>query len=264
MSKADYRYMDLVSDILLWGKSSKDRTGTGTLRLFGPQMEFDLSDGSLPVLTTKKIHLKSIIHELLWMISGSTNIKYLQENGVRIWNEWADENGDLGPVYGDQWRNFNGVDQLTNVVEQIKTNPNSRRHIVTAWDPEDVPNMALPPCHCFFQFFVWEDELSCKIYQRSADVGLGVPFNIVQYSLLTRMVAQVTGLKASKLIWSGGDVHIYTNHIDALKRQLDRVPRATPKLNLKDRGQDLFNFEYSDFEVVGYDPHPKIKMKVAV
>jgi thymidylate synthase len=262
------QYLDLVQRVLDEGVDRPDRTGTGTRAVFGHQMRFDLRDG-FPVLTTKKLHLKSIIHELLWFLSGSTNIAYLQEHGVRIWNEWADDNGDLGPVYGHQWRSWptadgSTIDQIANLVEQIRSNPDSRRLIVSAWNPADVPNMALPPCHCLFQFHVADGRLSCQLYQRSCDVGLGVPFNIASYSLLTMMIAQVTGLQPGDFVWTGGDVHIYHNHVDPLREQLTRQPRELPRMMIEDRGQDIFSFRYDDFKLVGYRPHPTIRMEIAV
>lgn len=262
------QYLDLVQRVLDEGVDRDDRTGTGTRAVFGHQMRFDLRDG-FPVLTTKKLHLKSIIHELLWFLSGSTNIAYLQEHGVRIWNEWADDNGNLGPVYGHQWRSWptadgGTIDQIAHLVEQIRSNPDSRRLIVSAWNPADVPNMALPPCHCLFQFHVADGRLSCQLYQRSCDVGLGVPFNIASYSLLTMMIAQVTGLQPGDFVWTGGDVHIYHNHVDPLREQLTRQPRELPRMMIEDRGQDIFSFRYDDFKLVGYRPHPTIRMEIAV
>jgi thymidylate synthase len=262
------QYLDLVQRVLDEGVDRDDRTGTGTRAVFGHQMRFDLRDG-FPVLTTKKLHLKSIIHELLWFLSGSTNIAYLQEHGVRIWNEWADDNGDLGPVYGHQWRSWptadgSTIDQIANLVEQIRSNPDSRRLIVSAWNPADVPNMALPPCHCLFQFHVADGRLSCQLYQRSCDVGLGVPFNVASYSLLTMMLAQVTGLQPGDFVWTGGDVHIYHNHVDPLREQLTREPRELPRMMIEDRRQDIFHFRYDDFKLVGYRPHPTIRMEIAV
>lgn len=262
------QYHDLLEHILKNGTQKGDRTGTGTISTFGYQMRFDLSEG-FPVLTTKKLHLKSIIHELLWFIAGDTNIKYLKDNGVRIWDEWADENGDLGPVYGYQWRSWpnpNGgtVDQLKLLVEQIKNNPNSRRHIISAWNPADVPNMALPPCHCLFQFYVAEGKLSCQLYQRSADTFLGVPFNIASYALLTLMMAQVCDLEPGEFIHSFGDVHLYNNHIEQTKEQLSREPKELPTMKINPEVKDLFQFKFEDFELINYHPHPHIKASVSV
>jgi thymidylate synthase len=262
------QYLDLVQRVLDEGVDRDDRTGTGTRAVFGHQMRFDLADG-FPCLTTKKLHLKSIIHELLWFLAGDTNIGYLQEHGVRIWNEWADENGDLGPVYGHQWRSWptadgGAIDQIQTVLDLIRDSPDSRRMVVSAWNPADVPHMALPPCHCLFQFQVTAGRLSCQLYQRSCDVGLGVPFNIASYSLLTMMVAQVTGLTPGDFVWTGGDVHVYHNHVEPLREQLTREPRALPRMEIADRGQDLFSFRFEDFQLVGYDPHPTIRMAIAV
>jgi thymidylate synthase len=245
-----------------------DRTGTGTLSVFGHQMRFDLAQG-FPLVTTKKMHLKSIVHELLWFLAGGTNVKYLNDHGVTIWNEWADENGDLGPVYGRQWRSWptrdgGAIDQISKVVETIRRNPDSRRLIVTAWNPEDIDKMALPPCHCLFQFDVARGRLSCQLYQRSADVFLGVPFNIASYALLTLMVAQVTGLKPGDFVHSFGDVHLYRNHIEQARLQLSRPPRTLPTMRLNPEVKDLFAFRYEDFVLEGYDPHPHIKAQVAV
>jgi thymidylate synthase len=231
-------------------------------------MRFSMEEG-FPLLTTKKLHLKSIIHELLWFLSGDTNIGYLKENGVRIWDEWADENGDLGPVYGSQWRSWptadgGTIDQITNLLDLIQTNPDSRRMVVSAWNPAEIEHMALPPCHCLFQFQVTDRRLNCQLYQRSCDVGLGVPFNIASYSLLTMMIAQVTGLTPGDFVWTGGDVHIYHNHIDPLREQLSREPRELPRMMIEDRGQDLFGFGFDDFKLVGYRPHPTIRMAIAV
>lgn len=261
-------YLDLLSHVMENGVDRGDRTGTGTRGVFGYQMRFDLEKG-FPLITTKKLHLRSIIHELLWFLMGETNIKYLQDNKVRIWDEWADENGDLGPVYGSQWRSWpvpNGesIDQITNLIEGIKNNPNSRRHIVTAWNPAEVDNMALPPCHCLFQFFVADGKLSCQLYQRSADIFLGVPFNIASYSLLTHMVAQVTGLKVGEFVHSFGDAHIYHNHFDQVRLQLTRAPRPLPKLIMNEERTSIFDFAYEDFAFEGYDPHPTIKAPIAV
>lgn len=262
------QYLDLLSDILDNGTVKSDRTGTGTISVFGRQMRFDLSQG-FPLLTTKKLHLKSIIHELLWFLSGDTNIKYLQDNGVRIWNEWADENGDLGPVYGYQWRSWPGhngetIDQIADVVRQIRQTPDSRRMIVTAWNPADVPQMALPPCHAFFQFYVADGRLSLQLYQRSADTFLGVPFNIASYALLLMMMAQVTGLKPGEFIHTLGDTHLYLNHLDQARLQLTRSPRPLPKMELNPDVKSIFDFKYSDFTLSDYDPHPHIAATVSV
>lgn len=271
------QYHSLLRHVLEHGTRKHDRTGTGTLSCFGYQMRFDLSQG-FPLVTTKKLHTKSIFHELLWFLKGDTNISYLKENGVSIWDEWADEKGNLGPVYGHQWRKFGerdvtvdgktvkieGVDQIAEVVEAIKKNPDSRRLIVSAWNPLDVPRMALPPCHSLFQFYVANGELSCQLYQRSADIFLGVPFNIASYALLTEMVAKVTGLRAKDFVHSFGDVHLYLNHVEQAQLQLSREPRPLPKLNIKSETNDLFAINYDDLEVVGYDPHPAIKAPVAV
>jgi len=264
------KYKQLLVEILAHGTEKSDRTGTGTLSIFGPQMRFDLSEG-FPLVTTKRVHLKSVIHELLWMLSGETNIKYLTDNGVTIWDEWADENGDLGPVYGHQWRNWRSsrhdagfVDQIGTIMRQLKTDPDSRRIIVSAWNVSDLPSMALAPCHCLFQFYVADGKLSCKLYQRSADVFLGVPFNIASYALLTHMIAQQTGLEPGHFIWSGGDTHLYLNHIDQAELQLQRQPKPLPTLVIKRQPESIFDYRYEDFEVVGYDPHPAIKAAVAV
>ena len=261
-------YHDLLQRILDHGVRKHDRTGTGTLSCFGHQMRFDLADG-FPLVTTKKLHVKSIIHELLWFLAGDTNVKYLRDNGVRIWDEWADAQGDLGPVYGYQWRSWHTpdgrvIDQIANVVEQIKRNPDSRRLIVTAWNPADVDRMALPPCHTMFQFYVAEGRLSCQLYQRSADVFLGVPFNIASYALLTLMVAQVCGLKPGEFVHSFGDVHLYTNHLEQARLQLSREPRALPRMELAPDVTDLFAFRFEHFTLKDYDPHPHIKAEVAV
>lgn len=250
------------------GVVRKDRTGVGTKSVFGHQMRFDLSEG-FPLLTTKKVHLRSIIHELLWFISGDTNIGYLHDNKVSIWDEWADENGDLGPVYGKQWRSWQtpdgrSIDQLSQVIETIRNNPDSRRMIVCAWNPSDVDKMALPPCHCFFQFYVAEGRLSCQLYQRSADTFLGVPFNIASYALLTMMIAQVCGLQPGEFIHTTGDTHIYLNHFDQVREQLSREPRPLPVMKLNPEIKSIFDFKYEDFELVGYDPWPAIKAPVAV
>jgi len=262
------QYLELLDNILESGTKKTDRTGTGTISLFGYQMRFDLGQG-FPLLTTKKVHLKSIIHELLWFLKGETNIKYLTDNGVSIWNEWADENGDLGPVYGSQWRSWpaaNGhkVDQISQVVESLKSNPDSRRHLVCAWNVGEIENMALPPCHILFQFYVANGKLSCQLYQRSADVFLGVPFNIASYALLTMMMAQVTGLKPGDFVHTFGDVHIYSNHVEQVKLQLTREPRKLPTMVLNPDVKSIFDFKYDDFSLEGYDPHPHIKGKVAV
>ncbi|MGN0903159.1 MAG: thymidylate synthase [Succinivibrio sp.] len=261
-------YLDLLKKIMDEGTDRMDRTGTGTRSIFGTQMRFNLDDG-FPLLTTKKVHLKSIIYELLWFISGSTNIRYLQENGVRIWNEWADENGELGPVYGKQWRDFETpdgrhIDQLSNAIETIKNHPESRRNIVCAWNPSDVDKMALPPCHTLYQFYVADGKLSCQLYQRSADMFLGVPFNIASYSLLTMMIAKECDLKPGTFVWSGGDTHIYMNHFDQVNLQLSRTPRALPKMNIKRKAPSIFDYQYEDFELEGYDPYPAIKGVVSV
>src|SRR5215471_10617123 len=262
-------YHDLLERILADGAEKHDRTGTGTLSVFGHQMRFDLTQ-RFPLTTTKKLHLKSIVHELLWFLAGDTNVKYLNEHGVTIWNKWADkETGELGPIYGRQWRSWPApggevIDQIANVVSDIRSNPDSRRLIVTAWNPADIKNMALPPCHCLFQFYVADGRLSCQLYQRSADVFLGVPFNIASYALLTLMVAQVTGLKAGELVHTVGDAHLYLNHLEQARLQLSRVPRPLPKMTLNPSVRDLFAFRYEDFSLEGYDPHPHIKAKVAV
>jgi thymidylate synthase len=261
------QYLALLADILENGVQRGDRTGTGTLGVFGRQIRFDLSKG-FPVLTTKKLHLRSIIIELLWFLKGETNIAYLKDNGVRIWDEWADENGELGPVYGKQWRSWaapNGqsIDQIVNLVEGLKTNPNSRRHIVSAWNPADVEDMALPPCHCLFQFFVADGKLSCQLYQRSADVFLGVPFNIASYALLTLMVAKVVGLEPGEFVHTFGDAHLYLNHLDQAREQLTREPKPFPTMKIADK-TDLFGFEYEDFTLEGYEAHPHIKAAVSV
>ena len=262
------QYLDLVRHVLENGVAKEDRTGTGTLAVFGYQMRFDLAEG-FPCLTTKKLHLRSIIHELLWFLQGDTNVAYLRQHGVSIWDEWADEQGELGPVYGKQWRAWakadgQSVDQLQQVVDLIRRNPNSRRLVVSAWNVGEIERMALPPCHCLFQFFAAQGRLSCQLYQRSCDVGLGVPFNIASYSLLTLMVARVCGLEPGEFVWTGGDVHIYRNHIDALQQQLGRQPRTLPRMEITDRSQGLFDFCYEDFSLVGYDPHPSIPMPIAV
>lgn len=262
------QYLDLLRHIRENGVMKEDRTGTGTQSVFGYQMRFNLQDG-FPLLTTKKVHLKSIIHELLWFISGDTNIGYLRENGVTIWDEWADEHGNLGPVYGHQWRSWscpNGkaIDQLSEVINLIQHNPNSRRMLVTAWNPAEVDQMALPPCHCLFQFYVAGGKLSCQLYQRSADVFLGVPFNIASYALLTMMIAQVCGLEPGEFIHTTGDTHIYKNHFDQVALQLSREPRKLPTMKLNPDVKSIFNFKYEDFTLEGYDPWPAIKAPVAV
>lgn len=261
------QYLNLLADILESGVQRGDRTGTGTLGVFGRQIRFDLAKG-FPVLTTKKLHLRSIIIELLWFLKGDTNIAYLKDNGVRIWDEWADENGDLGPVYGKQWRSWatpdgRVIDQISALVENLKTNPNSRRHIVTAWNPADVDDMALPPCHCLFQFFVADGKLSCQLYQRSADVFLGVPFNIASYALLTLMVAKVVGLQPGEFVHTFGDAHLYLNHLDQAREQLTREPFDFATMKIADK-RDLFGFEYEDFALEGYQAHPHIKAEVSV
>ena len=272
------QYHDLLNHVLAHGVQKGDRTGTGTLSVFGYQMRFNLSEG-FPMVTTKKLHLKSIVYELLWFLKGDTNIGYLQENGVRIWNEWADSNGDLGPVYGKQWRNWNGeeIDQIKEVIQSIKENPNSRRMIVSAWNPSVLPDpktsfeenvakgkAALPPCHAFFQFYVAEGKLSCQLYQRSADIFLGVPFNIASYALLTMMMAQVCGLEAGDFIHTFGDAHIYNNHMEQIELQLSRTPKDLPKMTLNPEIKDIFDFDFEDFTLENYDPHPHIKGAVAI
>ena len=262
------QYLNLLNRILTEGTQKGDRTGTGTLSIFGHQMRFDLRDG-FPLLTTKKLHLKSIIYELLWFLRGDTNVHYLQEHGVSIWNEWADENGELGPVYGHQWRSWpdykgGTIDQIKNVVDMIKHNPDSRRMLVTAWNPAEVDDMALPPCHCLFQFYVADGRLSLQLYQRSADSFLGVPFNIASYALLLQMIAQVTGLEAGEFIHTTGDTHLYLNHLEQAKLQLTREPRPLPKMKINPDVKDIFDFKYEDFELIGYDPLPHIPGVVAV
>jgi thymidylate synthase len=262
------QYLDLMRLVRDHGVRKTDRTGTGTLSVFGHQMRFDLADG-FPLVTTKKVHLKSVIHELLWFLAGDTNTAYLKQNGVGIWDEWADENGDLGPVYGKQWRSWEApdgslIDQITEIVETLKTNPDSRRMIVSAWNPADVPEMALAPCHCLFQFYVADGRLSCQLYQRSADVFLGVPFNIASYALLTMMMAQVTGLKPGEFVHTFGDAHLYLNHLAQADEQLKRAPRALPRMEINPDVKSIFKFTYEDFKLVGYDPHPHIKADVAV
>lgn len=272
------QYKDLLQQIVDQGAGKDDRTGTGTISMFGHQMRFDLSKG-FPLVTTKKVHLKSIIHELLWFLKGDTNITYLQQNGVKIWDEWADENGDLGPVYGYQWRNWNGegIDQIKQAIHTLKTNPTSRRIMVTAWNPSVMPDTtlsfsenvangkaALPPCHSFFQFYVNNGKLSCQLYQRSADVFLGVPFNIASYALLTMMVAQVCELELGDFVHTFGDVHIYNNHMEQVKTQLEREPKALPTMVINPKVKDIFDFTYEDFTLEGYDPHPGIKAEVSI
>tara|TARA_B100001175_G_scaffold285092_1_gene265938 strand:+ start:390 stop:1214 length:825 start_codon:yes stop_codon:yes gene_type:complete len=272
------QYLDLVKHVLEKGELKEDRTGTGTKSVFGYQMRFDLSEG-FPMVTTKKLHLKSIIYELLWFLKGDTNIKYLKDNGVNIWNAWADLNGDLGPVYGFQWRNWNndGIDQISNLINDLKNNPSSRRHLISAWNPSVLPDTsksfeinvangkaALPPCHAFFQFHVINGKLSCQLYQRSADIFLGVPFNIASYSLLTLMIAQVCNLRAGDFIHTFGDAHIYTNHFEQMKLQLSREPRKLPIIKIKKEVKNIFDFKFEDFILENYDPHPHIKGKVAV
>jgi thymidylate synthase len=271
-------YLDLLHHVIQNGTQKGDRTGTGTISVFGYQMRFDLSEG-FPLMTTKKLHLKSIIHELLWFLKGETNIKYLQENGVKIWDDWADSNGDLGPVYGSQWRNWNGegIDQIAELIDTIKTNPNSRRMLVSAWNPSVLPDTsisfaanvangkaALPPCHAFFQFYVADGKLSCQMYQRSCDIFLGVPFNIASYALLTLMIAQVTGLKPGDFVHVLGDAHIYNNHLDQVQLQLTREPRPLPQMKINPDVTDIFDFKFEDFELTGYEPHPHISGKISV
>jgi thymidylate synthase len=262
------QYLDLMERILSRGVEKRDRTGTGTLSVFGHQMRFDLN-GGFPLVTTKKLHVKSIIYELLWFLRGDTNVKYLNEHGVSIWDEWADERGDLGPVYGQQWRSWPAadgktIDQMAGVVAAIRRNPDSRRLIVSAWNPAEVDKMALPPCHCLFQFYVADGRLSCQLYQRSADVFIGVPFNIASYALLTLMVAQVTELEPGEFVHTFGDAHLYLNHLDQARLQLTRTPRRLPTMRLNPAVKDLFGFRYEDFALEGYEPHPHIKAKVAV
>lgn len=262
------QYLDLMQHVLTHGHQKSDRTGTGTRSVFGWQMRFNLADG-FPVLTTKKLHLRSIIHELLWFLQGDTNIKYLQDNGVRIWDEWADENGNLGPVYGHQWRHWSTadgreIDQIVQLVEGLKKNPDSRRHLVSAWNPGDVDRMALPPCHALFQFYVADGRLSCQLYQRSADIFLGVPFNIASYALLTLMLAQVCDLKPGDFVHTLGDAHLYSNHLEQAQLQLSRETRALPTLRINPEVKDLFAFRFEDFSLEGYDPHPHIPAPVAV
>lgn len=261
-------YLDLMRHVFEHGATKSDRTGTGTRSVFGWQMRFDLGAG-FPLLTTKKLHLRSIVHELLWFLQGDTNIRYLKENGVRIWDEWADANGDLGPVYGHQWRHWKTpdgreIDQITQLIDGLKKNPDSRRHIVTAWNPSDVDRMALPPCHALFQFYVADGRLSCQLYQRSADIFLGVPFNIASYALLTMMVAQVCGYRPGDFVHTFGDAHLYSNHFDQVQLQLAREPRALPTMSINPEVKDIFAFRFEDFTLEGYDPHPHIAAPVAV
>ncbi|MEO0008473.1 MAG: hypothetical protein RJA20_2669 [Bacteroidota bacterium] len=261
-------YHDLLRHILEHGTRKSDRTGTGTISVFGYQMRFNLQEG-FPLLTTKKVHLKSVIHELLWFLQGDTNIRYLKENGVSIWDEWADDNGNLGPVYGKQWRSWAApdgrfIDQITEVTETLKKNPDSRRIIVSAWNPADLPDMALAPCHCLFQFYVADGKLSCQLYQRSADVFLGVPFNIASYALLTLMLAQVCDLQPGDFVWTGGDTHLYVNHLEQVELQLSRTCRKLPEMKINPGVKDIFSFQYDDFELTGYDPWPGIKAPVAI
>jgi thymidylate synthase len=262
------QYLDLLRQILTTGTVKTDRTGTGTMSIFGPQMRFNLADG-FPLVTTKKVHLKSIIYELLWFLQGDTNVAYLKEHGVKIWDEWADENGELGPVYGYQWRSWpdghgGHIDQISQIIQQLKTQPDSRRMVVSAWNVADLPAMKLPACHALFQFYVANGKLSCQLYQRSADVFLGVPFNIASYALLTLMVAQVTGLQPGEFIWTGGDTHIYSNHIEQANLQLTREPRPLPQMRINPAVTDIFGFKYEDFQLENYEPWPAIKAPVAV
>ncbi|EDL66003.1 thymidylate synthase [Bacillus sp. SG-1] len=262
------QYLELCKHVLENGTEKGDRTGTGTISTFGYQMRFDLSEG-FPMLTTKKLHLKSIIHELLWFLNGDTNVKYLQDNGVRIWNDWADETGDLGPVYGKQWRSWEGaggetIDQISELIENIKKNPDSRRLIVNAWNVGEIDKMALPPCHCLFQFYVADGKLSCQLYQRSADVFLGVPFNIASYALLTMMIANVCDLEPGEFVHTFGDVHIYQNHMEQVKLQLTREPRSLPSIRINKDVKDIFSYSFEDFTLEDYDPHPHIKGVVSV
>ncbi len=262
------QYLDFMRHVQQHGTPKTDRTGTGTLSVFGYQMRFDLAAG-FPMLTTKKLHIKSIIHELIWFLAGSTNIAYLKENGVSIWDEWADDNGELGPIYGYQWRNWptpdgRHIDQILQVLQQIKTTPDSRRMIVSAWNVADIEQMKLPPCHAFFQFYVADGKLSCQLYQRSADIFLGVPFNIASYALLTEMMAQQAGLQVGEFIWTGGDCHLYANHLEQVALQLSRVPLPLPRLHIKRQPESLFDYKYEDFEILDYQHHPHIKAPVAV
>lgn len=262
------QYLDFMRHVKEHGAVKTDRTGTGTLSVFGYQMRFDLQQG-FPLLTTKKVHLKSIIHELIWFLQGSTNIAYLKENGVSIWDEWADADGNLGPIYGYQWRSWpipggGHIDQIAQVLDQIRNTPDSRRMIVSSWNVADVPNMALPPCHAFFQFYVADGKLSCQLYQRSADIFLGVPFNIASYAILTHMMAQQAGLEVGEFIWTGGDCHLYSNHLEQVDLQLSRTPKAPPRLRIRRKPDSLFDYRYEDFELEGYDPDPAIRAPVAV
>ena len=264
----EQQYLDLIKHILTNGEQKGDRTGTGTKSVFGYQMRFDLSK-EFPLLTTKKVHWKSVVHELLWFIAGDTNVKYLQDNGVRIWNEWADEDGNLGPVYGHQWRSWETIDghvidQLSDVIEQIKTNPDSRRLLVNAWNVGDIDKMALPPCHMMFQFYVSNGKLSCQLYQRSADVFLGVPFNIASYALLTIMIAHITNFEPGEFIHTFGDAHVYENHYDQVNEQVARVPKPLPQISINRKVESIFDFKFEDFDLINYDPHPIIKGKVSV
>ncbi|VVE73507.1 thymidylate synthase [Pandoraea anapnoica] len=262
------QYLDFMRHVLEHGTDKTDRTGTGTRSVFGYQMRFDLQEG-FPLVTTKKVHIKSIVHELLWFLQGSTNVRYLQENGVSIWNEWADAEGELGPVYGAQWRSWptpdgGHIDQITQIVDQIRSTPDSRRLIVSAWNVGEIPRMALPPCHAFFQFYVADGKLSCQLYQRSADIFLGVPFNIASYALLTHMVAQQTGLDVGDFIWTGGDCHLYNNHLEQVQTQLAREPFPLPKLEIARKPDSIFDYKFEDFHITGYEAHPHIKAPVAV
>lgn len=262
------QYLDLMKDILDHGSRKTDRTGTGTISVFGRQLRFDLSEG-FPLITTKKLHLRSIIYELLWFLKGATNIQYLKDNGVSIWDEWADEHGELGPVYGHQWRSWpapdgRSIDQISQVINQIKQKPDSRRHIVTAWNPAEVDKMALPPCHALFQFYVADGKLSCQLYQRSADYFLGVPFNIASYALLTYMFAQQCDLQPGDFVWTGGDVHLYANHLEQANLQLSRQPYALPQLNIRRKPDSIFDYKFEDFEILNYQAHPSIKAPIAV
>ncbi len=262
------QYHKLLRHILEHGHKKEDRTGVGTISVFGYQMRFDLADG-FPLVTTKKLHLRSIIHELLWFLKGETNIKYLKDNGVSIWDEWADENGDLGPVYGSQWRSWPGpngqkIDQIAKLMDQLKKKPDSRRHIVTAWNPAEVDQMALPPCHAMFQFYVADGKLSCQLYQRSCDTFLGLPFNIASYALLVHMIAQQCDLEVGDFVWTGGDVHIYNNHLDQVNLQLSREPFALPRLHIKRKPSSIFDYAFDDFEILNYQAHPSIKAPIAV
>ncbi|AJP57044.1 thymidylate synthase [Pandoraea vervacti] len=262
------QYLDFMRHVLEHGTDKTDRTGTGTRSVFGYQMRFDLQEG-FPLVTTKKVHIKSIVHELLWFLQGSTNVRYLQENGVSIWNEWADADGELGPVYGAQWRSWptpdgGHIDQITQLVDQIRATPDSRRLIVSAWNVGEIPRMALPPCHAFFQFYVADGKLSCQLYQRSADIFLGVPFNIASYALLTHMMAQQTGLDVGDFIWTGGDCHLYNNHLEQVRTQLEREPFPLPKLEITRKPDSIFDYQFEDFRITGYEAHPHIKAPVAV